>query len=514
MTANILAALGGIGLFLLGMTLMKDALETLAQGAMRRSLARLTTTPLRGVVTGAVMTVLVRSSSATTVTAVGFVGAGLLTFPQALGILLGANIGTTFTGWIVAIIGFKLELGVLAQPLLMLGALLRLFGGPRWARGGMALAGFSLLFIGVDVLRASLGGLDDVITPDRFPGDSLGGRAQLVLIGIGLTLVTQSSSAGVAMALAAVAAGSVSLPQAAAIVIGMDIGTTSTALLAALGGSTGMRRTGLAHVVYNLLTGIVAFALLGPAMALAEGVAGGDASLALVAFHSGFNIVGVLLVLPFTGRFARLIERMVPDRRSAGLRRLDPALLREPDAALDAVAATALDLGNTARRAVAGLLAAPQRAGGTAGLGHAAMALADYVEQLRTPGPGQAAARHAALLHATDHLLRLSRRCTQAEAAAALHDDPALRRLARSMERLAARPDAAAPRGRDWARLHGVLVRATEPLRAATIAAAAEGTADPEAVLRRLDGIRWMRRVCYHLWRIGHYLEADRRAGA
>jgi phosphate:Na+ symporter len=455
----------------------------------------------------------VRSSGATTVTAVGLVGAGLLTFPQALGILLGANIGTTFTGWIVAVIGFKLELGVLAQPLLMLGALMRLFGNQRQGRIGMALAGFSLLFIGVDVLRAALGGLGDVIAPDRFPGDTLAGRAQLVLIGIGLTLVTQSSSAGVAMSLAAVASGSVTLPQAAAMVIGMDIGTTSTALLAALGGSTGMRRTGLAHVIYNLLTGIMAYALLGPAMRLAQGVAEGDASLALVAFHSGFNILGVVLVLPFTGGFARLIERMVPERRTGSLRRLDPALLREPDVALDAAFATAADLASTTRRAVAGLLSEPQRSGGTAALGKATGALADYVEQVRTPAAGQSNLRHVALLHTTDHLVRLSRRCTQADAAAALMADPTLRRFARCLARMAARPAEKVPRTAAWARLHRLLVRTTETLRARTIASVADGTVDAEAVLLRLDGIRWLRRVGYHLWRISHHLDANRRNG-
>lgn len=506
MNTQLLAALGGIGLFLLGMTLMKDALEALAQGTMRRSLARLTTTPLTGVLTGIVMTVLVRSSSATTVTAVGLVGAGLLTFPQALGILLGANVGTTFTGWIVAIIGFKLELGVLAQPLLMLGALMRLFGGPGWARGGMALAGFSLLFIGVDVLRASLDGLSDVITPERFPGDTLVGRLQLVMIGFGLTLVTQSSSAGVAMALAAVASGSITLPQAAAMVIGMDIGTTSTAVLATLGGSTAMRRTGLAHLVYNLLTGLVAFMLLGPAMQLVAGVTEGDASLALVAFHSGVNIGGVVLVLPLTHHFARLIERLVPERRSGSLRRLDPALLREPDIALDAALATATDLANTTRRAVGGLLSEPQRSGGMGALGSAAQALADYVERIGKAGTETGDARHVAMLHASDHLLRLSRRCTQTDAAAALMHDPTLRRFARSMARMASRPDDRAPRTRDWERLHRLLVRSTEQLRTDAITRAAYGATEAETVLLRLDGIRWMRRVCYHLWRLSHHL--------
>lgn len=506
MTADLLRALGGVGLFLLGMTLMKEGLETLARGTMRRTLARFTTSPLSGVLTGAVMTVIVRSSSATTVTAVGFVGAGLLTFPQALGILFGANIGTTLTGWIVAVLGFKLELGTLAQPLLAVGALARLFGGPAVARAGMALAGFSLLFVAVDVLRDSLGGLAAVVTPTQFPDDTLLGRAQLVLAGVAMTLLTQSSSAGVAMALSALDAGAITLPQAAALVIGFDIGTTGTALLAALGGSVGMRRTGLAHVLYNVLTGVMAFALLGPFLRLAEGFAGGDAAVALVAFHSGFNVLGVVLVLPFTGAFARLIMALVPERGGADLPRLDPMLRDEPAAALDAAAAAAQGL---TRRAMAEVAAMTRCAPTSAAPGIAAgvEALAAFLEPLRTGAAEDGLhRRHRAMIHVVDHLRRLARRLGQADAAAAVAEHPRLGRLARLMGRLVDGP--ALPSTTLLERLHAAIAPRRDLLRGAVIDTTAAGGALPDKALALLDGVRWTGRVSYHLWRIVHHLEA------
>lgn len=516
MASEAVAALGGIGLFLIGITLLREGLESLARGTMRRYLARFTRTPLSGAVTGAVATVMVQSSSATTVTAVGFVGAGLLSFPQALGVLFGANIGSTATGWIVALLGFKLDLGALAPGMLFAGALLRLFGQGTAARLGLALAGFSLLFVGVDTLREGLSGLTDLVTPARFPPDTLVGRLTLVGIGLAITLITQASSVGVAMAMAALAAGSIDLGQAAAMVIGMDIGTTATALLAATGGSTGMKRTGLAHVVYNLMTGAMAFALLDPYLWLVAGRGGADAAVALVTFHSGFNILGVLLVLPFTPAFARLIVRLVPEHRPPALRRLDPMLLGDPAAALDAAHGTAVGLSRLAFAAVAHRCgAAPAPAEGD-GPGAPVPALRQYLAAFHAPSDDVAARRrHAALLHATDHLARLARRCGEAEAAASLAADPRLDRLRRLMGRMAQRhAGGAGPAAEDFRRLHDLIAPRRDAMRARVIADAVGRPPDTAATLERLDGIRWMGRVAYHLWRLLHHLDAGAPAAA
>jgi phosphate:Na+ symporter len=201
--------LGGVGLFLLGMLVLTGGLRGLAGDALRRLLARFTRSPVSGAIAGAVTTAVIQSSSATTVTAVGFVGAGLLSFPQALGIVFGANIGTTVTGWLVAILGFKLELATIAPPLLVAGVLLRLFASGTARQAGWALAGFSLLFIGIDALQQGMGAFEGRVTPENFPEDSPSGRLRLVLIGVAITLVTQSSSAGVATAMVALGTGAI-----------------------------------------------------------------------------------------------------------------------------------------------------------------------------------------------------------------------------------------------------------------------------------------------------------------
>ncbi len=205
--AQWLALAGGLGLFLLGVILMTDGLKALAGDALHRALSRFTRSPSSGALTGAATTAILQSSSATTVAAVGFVGAGLLSYPQALGVIFGANLGTTVTGWMVALLGFKLELNTLLLPVILVGALSQLFGRGRWRAAGLALAGFGLIFVGIDAMQAAMSGLEGRVTPEHFPDNSWLGRLQLLAIGVLITLVTQSSSAGVATALTALYGG-------------------------------------------------------------------------------------------------------------------------------------------------------------------------------------------------------------------------------------------------------------------------------------------------------------------
>ena len=334
-------ALGGLGLFLLGMVLLTDNLKALALERLRNSLMRYTRTPLSGALIGASVTAIVQSSSATTVAAVGFVGAGLMRFSNALGIIFGANLGTTLKGWVVALIGFKLQLGMLALPLIFIGALMRLVGRERTGLAGLALAGFALIFVGIDQLQLGMAALKPLFSFDNLPADSLGGRLQLLALGVLFTLVTQSSSAGVATALTALFTGMIGFEQAAALVIGMDVGTTVTAFMATLGGSVGARRTGYSHVIYNLLTGLMALLLISPFIWLSElwqaDFVRQQPELALVAFHTGFNLLGVLLILPFSRPFARLVEALVPEHSPGYTSNLEPVLLKQPKLALDAL---------------------------------------------------------------------------------------------------------------------------------------------------------------------------------
>lgn len=327
-----ITTLGGIGLFLLGMMLLTDGVKALAGGALRDVLTRFVRGPVTAMLSGTALTAILQSSSATMLTTIGFVSAGLITFPQAIGVIFGANLGTTSTGWIVSLLGFKLSMGAIALPLVFVGALMRLLMRGRTASVGMALAGFGLLFFGIGLMQEGMGGLSDRIDLAALPGDGFFGALVLVGIGIFMTVAMQSSSAAMAVTLAALHTGGIDITQGAALVIGQNIGTTVTAALAAIGATNAAKRTAVAHILFNVMTGIIAFALL-PAFAwiidLVERHRAHDAGVAtLAAFHTSFNMIGVAIFLPVTARFARLVESIVPERGSGGgfARHLDPSV--------------------------------------------------------------------------------------------------------------------------------------------------------------------------------------------
>lgn len=513
MTGAFLSLLGGVGLFMVGMHMMTAALRDLASGRVRRVLSRAATTPLRGAIAGALVTALVQSSTAVTVAVIGFVGAGLLTFAQSVGIVLGANIGTTITGWIVALVGLKLHLGTLALPLIFVAALIGAFGRGRLARAGQALAGFALIFVGLDAMQEATSGIGGLLHADLLPSDTWGGRAALVLLGAAIVAVIQSSSAGVALALVFYSAQAISLPQAAALVIGADIGTTVTGLLAALGGSRAMLRTAAAHVSYNLLSGALAFLLLGFYGALAPRLfAPGDPA-AVVAFHTGFNLLGVVLLLPFVRPFARFIVRLVPDRTDILPEPLDRRLLSASGAALDAATgasdriATALlsAIADALRPGIGGVSLDPL----LPRLPVALDDLGDFLSRIAVPeGDGRALARYSALLHRLDHLRRLAARAGQRGRIALMATDATLRRPACLLALAFAYHGADAPRLDRVAR--SVHAR-TRRLRRATLLREHIGRVAPQDVFAITDAIRWSERVAVHAERIAHYGAEARR---
>lgn len=516
---NVLSALGGVGMFLVGMLMLTGGLKGLAGSRMRSVLVRFTSTPLTGAVTGALTTAVVQSSSAVTVAAVGFVASGMLTFAQALGIIFGANIGTTLTGWLVATLGFKLDLGEAVLPLVFIGAVLHLTGRPKLVAAGQALTGFGLLFIGIDFLKDGMAAFEGTVTPANFPPDTIVGRLKLVAIGLVITLVTQSSSAGVATALAALGAGTINFQQAAALVIGMDVGTTFTAALATIGGGTMARRTGLAHVIYNLMTGAIAFLLLGPFAAVTlPRIGDGTGQIALVAFHSFFNGIGVLLVLPLARPFARLIERLVPQRGSTLTSGLDPALQKEPGFATQ-VALDSLARLNTAAcdhmcRRLGMAPPADADPHDSDDLRSALETLRIYLDGIHVPpGSSDQAEAIRSAFHALDHAARLLHRCDQSPRIATLATTHRLRRLRGLIARAAARQARPADPLATEAmldRLQTLLHDQGKGPRDTIVAAAVSGDITDQEALDQLDALRWLDRSAYHLWRIRvHMNRAD-----
>ena len=419
--------LGGIGLFLMGMELMTEGLRLAAGPALERMLAASTATRLRGLAAGVLVTALVQSSSAVTVATIGFVNAGLLTLGGALWVLFGANVGTTMTGWIVAVLGFGFKIDALALPLIGLGVALRL-SGPDARRGalGTALAGFGLLFFGIEVLKDAFEGVARRLELPAGTGWPTV-LAQLA-IGLVLTVLMQSSSASLTVALSAAQAGLISAQGAAAVVIGANIGTTVTAVIAALGATPNARRAASAHVLFNVITGVVALALLPwlvrwllqakQALGLPPAPA-----LTVALFHTTFNVLGVLLMWPLAGRLTAWLQQRFRrgEEDEARPRHLDPTVLAVPVLALDALRRELARLRGLAARALRTVLELPAL-GGSAGTDEA-------VAQARLASAHDVARGLARAV--ADFIVRLQRTELGADSAARLPD---LLRVARYAE--------------------------------------------------------------------------------
>jgi len=441
----------------------------------------------------------------------GFVGAGLMTFPQSLGVIFGANIGTTVTGWIVALLGVKLQIGTLALPTLLAAALALILGQGTVARIGRVVAGLCLLFIGLDMMKAGLAGFEGWITPERLPDDTWTGRLQLVGIGIAITLVLQSSSAGVAMTLVLLGANAVSFPQAAALVVGMDVGTTVTGLMASLGGVRAMRQVAVANLVFNLGTAAIAFPVLWLLTPVLQDVAAGagDAT-ALVLFHTALNVTATLMFLPFTAHLAALVLRLVPDLPGAGTSRLDAMLLSDEDAALDATAEVVGALGDTVLRAVAHALQIPPDLRPIATLSVQARptlaAVQDYLGKLHIPiDKREALDRFRALLHQIDHIDRMLDRTAEIGVIEAVARDPMLRRPARLLCAALAQEGTVGVRATRLARVSALIDRRADRYRTRTLLADQAGRLGVGDLLARTDAMRWLEHVARHGARIAHY---------
>jgi len=423
--------LGGIGLFLLGMGLMTDGLKLAAGRTLERILASSTKTRLRGLASGALITALVQSSSAVTVAAIGFVNAGLLTLGQSLWVLFGSNVGTTMTGWLVALVGLKFKIDVLALPLIGIGMVLRLTGGNN-KRGalGMALAGFGVLFLGIDMLRLSFSGVVVDFSLREFEG--MTGIALMVLSGILMTVLMQASAAALVLVFTAAESGMMSIEAAAAVVIGASIGTTVTALIASIGATPNAKRAASAHVLFNLLTGSIALLLLpwlltfiGVLRDLIEMDSAPATTLAM--FHTVYKILGVLLMWPLVGRLTHFLERRfrTAEEDEARPQYLDANVAEVPALALDALQREVRRMGSIAlrmlREAIGGTIAerAARHQQVVTGLN---LAIADFITRLNRSGmPPEDAQRLPAILRIARYYETLAELALEIVAASSTH---------------------------------------------------------------------------------------------
>ena len=410
---------GGLGLFLLAVTMISDGLKNAAGHALRELLSKWTHTPLRGIVTGISITGIVQSSSAVTVATIGFVNAGLLSLYQSLGVIYGANIGTTMTGWLVAIIGFKINVETFALPLVGIGMIMQLTGGDSRRKPlGMALVGFGLFFIGLDVLKDAFEGMAGTINLEKFTLDGFSGVFLYIGIGFLMTVLTQSSSAAIAITLTAATGGILGLNAAAAMVIGANVGTTSTAVLAVIGATPNAKRVAAAHIIFNVVTGMVALLIL-PVLFWIIKITGellgleDIPAITLALFHTTFNVLGVLLMWPVSERLARFLKKrfITAEEIEARPRYLDKSIAVSPALALNALVLELSRIAAVARRMSLAVLSAETGSGKRIEGDHdvaekLANAVAEFISLLgRETLSGEISDQLAKLLRTEQHLL-------------------------------------------------------------------------------------------------------------
>lgn len=327
--------LAGLGIFLFGIRLIEGAIAVLGGREFKRMLRTYTSRRFRAIVTGTVATLLLQSSTAVTLMVMAFVGAGIISLENSIGVVLGANIGTTATSWIVATVGFKLDITEFALPFIGMGGLVLLFLGKsaRYQQVSHLLVGFGFLFLGLDQMKQSVSAFAETFDPGVYAGSPWW---VFVLIGLVLTAVMQSSTVTVAIMLTALHSGLFDFRETALAVVGCTVGTTSTAFLGALNAGTATKRVAIINVVFNVFKGVLAVLTLplyewaftrylGPDY---------DKVLAVATFFTAFNVVGVVTFLPLIGPFGRLVERLAPERTTVRTRYIANITPTVPEAAV------------------------------------------------------------------------------------------------------------------------------------------------------------------------------------
>ncbi len=342
--AMAMSVIGGLGIFMLGMKHMSEGMQAVAGNSLRRMISLVTNNPVLATASGTAVTLLVQSSTVTTVIVVGLANAGLMQLHQAVGVIMGANIGTTITGWILV-----LQIGRYGLPILGAAALVYLFArGDRPRFIAMAIMGMGMVFFGLELMKNGFAPMKDmpafVEAFAWFDAGTYAGVLKSVLVGCVLTLIVQSSSATLGITIGLAATGVIPFTTAAALVLGENLGTTITVVIASIGANTNAKRTAAAHVLFNLI-GVAWITALFPwysrlVASAVQYVHGADPmtislataadplqfaaviTAAIALTHTGFNVANTAVFLPFIRPYARLLERLIPDPRVKEVARL------------------------------------------------------------------------------------------------------------------------------------------------------------------------------------------------
>ncbi len=505
--------LGGVGLFLLGMTLMTEGLKSFAGDSLRKALLSFTRRPVSAFFSGIAVTALIQSSSATTLMTIGFVSAGILPFSQSVGVLMGSALGTTSTGWIISALGLSVSISSYALFFIAAGSATRLFARGKGHYLGTALAGFGLIFLGIGLLQAGMTELTSEVDLSILPSGTIRARLLVLIIGIVLTVMMQSCSAVMATNLMALSAGALNFEQSAAIAIGAAIGTTVKAGIVSIGATIHVKRTALALITFSLTTGLLAF-LLTPVLTgiihfaqrqweLEEG------AVSLAVFHSMFIAMGVALFLPFVHQYSALIERLLPDRGTGFTRFLDKSLLSIPCVALEAIGRSLREcrsaLANTAVARIQENTDEKSITQVTDSVNLAISEILSYLSDIEMDCEDKLSeARRISDFHIMDHLQRLTAVLNLKE----VHPgSPRLLGLEQRLSNvLAGLGEPTSPPTPEIHPLADGIATSYRAQRQTILQEAALAGSDPAGLLEELDTLQWLNRVAYHFSRIETHL--------
>jgi phosphate:Na+ symporter len=341
----------GVAIFLFGMFFLEKGFQAFTGGTLENLLRWSTNKLWKSMTFGIVSTTIMQSSSLVSVLTISFLGAGLLGLQAGLGIIFGANLGTTTGAWLVAAFGLKVKISAWAMPLLVFGIVL-VFQKNQYLRGlGNVLAGVGFLFLGIHYMKEGFEAFREGIDLTRFSMSGIGGLFVYTGIGIIATVVMQSSHATLVLIITALASGQITYENSLALAIGANIGTTITALIGAVSSNSAGRRLAAGHLIFNMVTGVAAIAAIGQFawmvnyISNATGIAADDHTMKLAVFHSLFNLAGVLLIIPFINPLGRFLETLYSEESLVeGPLYLNETALSHPDTAIKVISQETMHL--------------------------------------------------------------------------------------------------------------------------------------------------------------------------
>ena len=344
--ANFKTIAAGIAILLFGMVLLEGGFKAFTKGPLQSILKKATDKLYKSITAGAFVTAIIQSSSLVSVIAISFISAGLISLSGGIGLIFGANIGTTATAWLVAGFGLKIKISALAMPMLIFGIIFSFQKKPTLKGIGNVLAGLGFFFLGIHYMKEGFDVFKDYVDLSQYAVSGFLGVIIYTGLGIIITTILQSSSATLALILTALSAGQIEYENALALAIGANVGTTITAVLGSLGSNVAGRRLAGAHFIFNVVTGVVALALIYPLANLVNKISevihigAADYTLKLAVFHTIFNVLGVLIMIPFINVLERGLLRFFKDRKDKDIdvpKYLNTAVLKFPGSIISAL---------------------------------------------------------------------------------------------------------------------------------------------------------------------------------